>query len=55
MSHSTVNDNGVYIKMRNTNKLYCEVGENAPTDHMDDNQYTHSQLKYIYEIEWTNQ
>ena len=39
MSHITTDDNGTYVKTRNTNKLYCEVGENAHTVHMDDNQY----------------
>ena len=39
MSHITTDDNGAYVKTRNTNKLYCEVGENAHTVHMDDNQY----------------
>ena len=39
MSHITADDNGVYVKTWNTNKLYCEVGENAHTVHMDDNQY----------------
>ena len=39
MSHITTDDNGAYIKTRNTNKLYCEIGENAHTVHMDDNQY----------------
>ena len=39
MSHITVDNNGAYVKTQNTNKLYCEVGENAHTVHMDNNQY----------------
>ena len=39
MSHITVDNNEAYVKTQNTNKLYCEVGENAHTVHMDDNQY----------------
>ena len=39
ISHIIADDNGAYVKTRNTNKLYCEVGENAHTIHMDDNQY----------------
>ena len=39
MSHITSDDNGAYVKTRSTNKLYCEVRENAHTVHMDDNQY----------------
>ena len=39
MSHITADDNGAYVKTRNTNKLYCEVGENAHTVHMYDHQY----------------
>ena len=39
MSHITSGDNGAYVKTRTTNKLYCEVRENAHTLHMDDNQY----------------
>ena len=39
MSHITADYNGAYVKTRNKNKLYCEVGENAHAVHMDDNQY----------------
>ena len=39
MSHITADENGAYVKTGNTNKLYCEVGENAHTAHMDDNHY----------------
>ena len=39
MYHITVDNNGAYVKTQNTNKLYCEVGENAYTVHMDDIQY----------------
>ena len=39
MSHITSDDNGAHVKTRSTNKLYCEVRENAHTVHMDDNQY----------------
>ena len=39
MSHIVADDNGAHVKTRSTNKLYCEVGENAHTVHMNDNQY----------------
>ena len=39
MSHITSDNNGAYVKMRSTNKLYYEVRENAHTVHMDDNHY----------------
>ena len=39
MSQITADDNVAYVKTQNTNKLYCEVGENAHTVHMDDKQY----------------
>ena len=38
MPRITADDNEAYVKTRNTNKLYCEVGENAHTVHIDDNQ-----------------
>ena len=39
MSSITADDNGAYFKTLNTNKLYCEVGQNAHTVHMDNNEY----------------
>ena len=39
MSYVTADYNGAYVKTRNKNKLYCEIGENTHTVHMDDNRY----------------
>ena len=49
MSHIVADDNGARVKTRSTNKLYCAVGENAHTVHMNDNQYfynTHNSNTY---------
>ena len=57
MSHITADDNRAYVKTRNTNKLYCEVRENAHTVHIDGNQYFYNtrNSNTIYEIVCINQ